>query len=88
MKQAGLRTYPYHLYVPSFGEWGFVLASLDGGYVPPTSLPTGLRYLTVAEVPRLFEFSADMQPVPVEPNRLNTQVLVRYYEQEWDRVNR
>jgi len=39
-------------------------------------------------VPRMFEFSADMQPVPVEANRLNTQVLVRYYEQEWDRVNR
>ena len=89
MKQARLRTYPYHLYVPSFGEWGFVLASLDdGSYAPPTTLPTGLRYLTVAEVPRMFEFSADMQPVPVEANRLNTQVLVRYYEQEWDRVNR
>jgi spermidine synthase len=89
MKQAHLRTYPYHLYVPSFGEWGFVLASLDdGSYTPPTTLPTGLRYLTVAEVPRMFEFSADMQPVPVEANRLNTQVLVRYYEQEWDRVNR
>jgi hypothetical protein len=29
-----------------------------------------------------------MQPVAVEANRLNTQVLVRYYEQEWDRVNR
>jgi spermidine synthase len=88
MHQAGLTTYPYHLYVPSFGEWGFVLASLDGGYAPPTTLPPGLRYLTVAEVPRMFEFSADMQPVAVEPNRLNTQILVRYYEQEWDRVNR
>jgi spermidine synthase len=85
--QARLRTYPYHLYVPSFGEWGFVLASF-GGYEPPTALPSGLRYLTLAEVPRLFEFSTDMQRVAVEPNRLNTQVLVRYYEEEWDRVNR
>jgi spermidine synthase len=88
MHQAGLTTYPYHLYVPSFGEWGFVLGSLEGDYAPPTTLPEHLRYLTVAEVPRMFEFSADMQPVAVEPNRLNTQVLVRYYEQEWDRVNR
>ena len=85
--QAGLTTYPYHLYVPSFGEWGFVLASF-GGYAPPTSLPSGLRYLTLTEVPRLFEFSTDMQRVAVEPNRLNTQVLVRYYEEEWDKVNR
>jgi spermidine synthase len=61
--RAGLATYPYHLYVPSFGEWGFVLATRDGSYTPPTTLPTGLRYLTLAEVPRLFEFSADMQRV-------------------------
>src|SRR5262249_44479099 len=26
LKQAGLRTWPYHVYVPSFGEWGFVLS--------------------------------------------------------------
>ena len=26
IKQAGYRTFPYHAYVPSFGEWGFVLA--------------------------------------------------------------
>lgn len=88
MRQAKLTTYPYHLYVPSFGEWGFVLASLDAGYTPPTTLPTGLRYLTVAEIPRMFAFAADMQPVAVEANRLNTQILVRYYEEEWDRVNR
>jgi spermidine synthase len=89
MRQARLRTFPYHLYVPSFGEWGFILAALDDGdYAPPTTLPAGLRYLTVAELPRMFEFPADMQSVPVEANRLNTQVLVRYYEQEWDRVNR
>jgi spermidine synthase len=88
MRQGGLRTFPYHLYVPSFGEWGFVLGSPEGSYTPPSQLPPGLRFLTVAEVPRLFEFPADMQPVSVEVNRLNTQVLVRYYEQEWDKINR
>ncbi len=34
-------------------------------------------------VGELFVFPVDMQPVPAEPNRLNDQVLVRYYEQEW-----
>ena len=29
-----------------------------------------------------------LQRVPVEANHLNTQVLVRYYEQEWDGINR
>lgn len=26
LKEAGLNTWPYHAYVPSFGDWGFILA--------------------------------------------------------------
>ncbi len=82
LQRAGLATRPYHLYVPSFGEWGFVLAG-PAPWTAPAALPGGLRYLTAAEVPRLFDFPLDMQPVPAEPNRLNDQALVRYYEDEW-----
>jgi spermidine synthase len=91
MQQAGLTTHPYHLYVPTFGEWGFVLASGSAGsvpYTPPTTLPAGLRYLTPREIPQLFAFATDMLPVPARANRLNDQVLVRYYEDEWSRINR
>jgi len=78
---------PYHVYVPAFGEWGFVI----GGRTPyrqPTTLPSDLRFLTLDTLPELFTFPPDMQRVPVEANHLNTQVLVRYYEQEWDGINR
>ena len=85
LKQAGLRTYPYHLYVPSFGEWGFVLAGLSP-YEPPARLPDGLRYLSAAALPALFQFPNDMTPVDAEPNRLNDQVLVRYYEHDWREI--
>jgi spermidine synthase len=88
LQQAGLSTNPYHLYVPSFGEWGFVLAGRGEKYRPPEALPAGLRYLTLRELPQLFTFSLDMLPVPAEPNRLNDQALVRYYEEEWSRINR
>ncbi len=87
LQGAGLRTYPYHVYVPSFGEWGFVIAG-TGGYAPPTTLPSSLRYLTVASLPSLFTFPVDMGAVAAEPNRLNDQVLVRYYEHEFDAINR
>jgi spermidine synthase len=87
LREAGLRTWPYHLYVPSFGEWGFVLAGRDD-YTPPDRLPSGLRYLTPGTVPHLFEFPADMRPVPVKANRLDDQVLVRYYSDEWERITR
>jgi spermidine synthase len=85
LKQAGLKTFPYHLYVPSFGEWGFALAGLNQ-YEPPERLPAHLRYLSVALVPQLFQFANDMLPVDAEPNRLNDQVLVRYYEHDWREI--
>ncbi len=87
LKLAGLRTYPYHVYVPSFGEWGYVIASRQP-YAAPDELPKGLRYLTPTGVAQAFTFPADMLPVPAEPNRLNDQVLVRYYAEEFDQINR
>ena len=86
LKQARLKTYPYHLYVPSFGEWGFVLAG-PNTYEPPIRLPERLRYLSVAAIPQLFQFPNDMLPVDAEPNRLNDQVLVRYYEHDWREIS-
>ena len=82
LKQAGWRTWPYHAYVPAFGEWGFVLAGQEQWRMPER-LPAGLRYLDMKTLPALFDFAPDMGPVAAEPNRLNDQSLVRYYEQEW-----
>jgi len=87
LKQAGFQTYPYHVYVPSFGEWGFVIAGF-GAYEPPRELPAGLRFLSLRNVADLFVFPNDMLPVTVEPNRLNDQILVRYYEREWKDIAR
>ncbi len=87
LKAAGFRVHPYHVYVPSFGEWGFVLAA-QGPYEPPARLPDGLRFLSAGNLPSLFEFPVDMQPVEAEANRLNNQVLVRYYEREWSALSR
>ena len=75
-------TYQYHVYVPSFGEWGFVLAG-QHPYEPPSQVPVGLRFLSARNLPEMFQFPNDMLPVDVEPNRLNDQVLVRYYDREW-----
>jgi spermidine synthase len=86
VKEAGLRVYPYHVYVPSFGEWGFVIASTHD-YARPTSLPAGLRFISVDGLPGLFQFPPDMAPVPMPPNHLNDQVLVRTYDQDWKDIS-
>lgn len=83
--EAGLETVPYHIYVPAFGDWGFVLAAprrLDWGRVRP--LP-GLRFLDAGMLGAMTTFSPDIGPIEVEPNRLETHALVRYYETGWGR---
>ncbi len=87
IESAGLVATPYHALVPSFGEWGFVIAGRRG-YAPPATYPVPTRFLTPATTPALFEFPADMARVDAEVNRLNNQVLVRYFEAEWRRVIR
>ena len=51
------------------------------------ALPEGLRYLDAETLPTLFVFPHDMSRVPAEVNKLNNQVLVHYYEDEWRRWN-
>ena len=85
VRSAGLEARPYHVYVPSFGEWGFVLAAA-GEWKSPSAYPPGLRFLTVAGTPALFAFPPDMDAVPVEINRLDNQILVHYYGAEWQRI--
>src|SRR5256884_292824 len=86
LKQSGLQTYPYHVYVPSFGEWGFVLGGTHD-YAPPKSLPPGLRFISVADLPALFQFPPDMAPLPMPANQLNSQILVRTYENDWKDIS-
>ena len=46
----------------------------------------GLRFLTAETFPHLFEFPADMGPLPSDVNRLDNQILVRIYDEEWRKL--
>jgi spermidine synthase len=80
----GLNVTPYHVYLPSFGEWGYVIGSRIKFRMPEHFLP-GLRFITPESAAAMTEFPPDMGPVDSEINRLNNQVLVRYFEEEWSR---
>ncbi len=81
---AGLLTTPYHAYVPSFGEWGFIIGTLKP-YQRPQHYPQGLRYVSVETVNEMFHFPADMAKVDTKIQRLDDQVLVRYFDEEWSK---
>jgi spermidine synthase len=82
LEAAGFSTIPYHAYVPSFGEWGFVLAAL-APLAPGENYPSGLRFLSGATFAAMRSFPPDMDRVPTEINRLDSQALVRYFDKEW-----
>ncbi len=87
VEAVGLNATPYHAHVPSFGEWGFVIAARRP-YAMPRALPEGLRFLALDGLPALFQFPPDMARVPAEANRLSTQGLVHSFEEEWGKVQR
>jgi spermidine synthase len=85
VEAVGLNATPYHAHVPSFGEWGFVIAS-HRPLRAPDRLPDGLRFLTRDGWDALFQFPPDMARSEELPNRLSDQRLVHLYEEDWGRV--
>ena len=81
----GLWTLPYHSFVPSFGEWGFMLAAPRELGAENLPLPEGLRYLNADEWQAARLFAGDIARVEVEANTLQTHALVGYYLDGWDR---
>lgn len=82
MEAAGFVVRPYQTTVPSFGVWGFALARLRP-FAVPAAIRLPMRYLDAPTLATMFVISPDMASVPVEINRLDNQMLVRYYEEEW-----
>ncbi len=79
---------PYHVYVPSFGEWGFMLASAQGSpLIPqvPLRQVSNLKFYDF-KLGSLSNFPADMIKKEVEINRLDNQILVRYFDEEWSKI--
>lgn len=74
---------PLRTYVPSFGEWGFVIGTPEK---PPEvsvdeSLP--LRYLTPGVLQAALVFDPDIAQVETAVNTLDNPVLVQAYEKGW-----
>lgn len=90
---------PMNVYLPTFGMWGFNLATNYGFPDGTDSLSVVVnkskqflnanaarlqnRFLTPEVADKLFLFEKDMLVEEVEPNMLNDQKLVQYYEGSW-----
>ncbi len=74
---AGLGVTPYHVHVPSFGDWGFTLAQA-GGPPPLTLSPRApeLRFLDDAVLAAAAVFPRDRPPLDPEPSTLDRPLIV------------
>ncbi len=85
LASVGFRTFPYHNTVPSFGEWGYISASLNDSFNFNKPLLPHTKFLNEGTLKSMFIFPNDMlvkESLPV--NKLNNQSLVDIFEKEWD----
>ncbi len=84
IKNAGLAPIPYHAKVPSFGNWGFVVAAKHPLNVSRLAVSVPTRYLNAEIVQGLFAFDERLQPesrnYPV--STIHNPVVLRTYLSE------
>jgi len=85
ISDAGLRTTPYHTYIPSFGEWGFVLSTHIRLETKPIEPSLKLQYIDDATLTKSRVFAIDIAKVEIQSNRLSSHKLLYYYEEGWRR---
>ncbi len=86
LQSVGFHTVPYHNYVPSFGEWGYIMAMNMPVYKVPEHYLPGLRFMSKETLEQMLYFPKDMARIQGQVNRLNNQVLVKYFDEEWSNV--
>ncbi|QSS99230.1 polyamine aminopropyltransferase [Pontibacillus sp. ALD_SL1] len=83
----GLHTKNLHIDVPSFGNWGFVLASRTPTRMDQLSIKAPTRYLTQDMLEALTVFGKDedreIEGIELKPNTLIDPHLIEKYEQAW-----
>ncbi|ORA09369.1 polyamine aminopropyltransferase [Mycobacterium arosiense] len=86
IRAAGYAVTPYHVHVPTFGDWGFALAQ-RAGTAPAPRVPANappLRFLNQQVLDAAGVFSGDIGPRPVEPSTLDNPRIVEDMRHGYD----
>ncbi|MBM7676893.1 polyamine aminopropyltransferase [Gracilibacillus alcaliphilus] len=80
----GMKVENLHVDIPSFGNWGFILASREEINLPAIEVET--EYLTAGVLESLTQFGKDEgdPPEELEENTLINPILIQLYEKEWE----
>jgi len=78
--------YPFHVVVPSFGNWGFIMAAKMHLKLKYNDL-IETKFLERDMLKHMFYFPKDTRGVNVLPNNLDQPVLMEYYLEHWRSLN-
>ena len=86
IEAAGYAVTPYHVYVPTFGDWGFALARRGDTPPRPTIPPNApsLRFLSQSVLDAATVFPADVRPRNLEPSTLEHPRVVEDMRHGYD----
>jgi len=76
-------TYPYHVHIPAFGNWGFIMAKRNPDFNKHFRKDIELKSLEDASFDQLFYFPKDIRVFDVEINQLDRPILLEYYLEHW-----
>jgi len=85
LEESDFQTLPYHTYIPSFGEWGFVLASKLSLPLDNLKPVKALRYLNTKTMKNMQYFDKNIAKTDVDSNKLSNHKLIYYYDEGWEK---
>lgn len=84
MEDSGLKnTFPYHVNVPSFGNWGFIMHTADDRLRTTFRQDIELKYLEAGILSHLLYFPPDKRVNDIKSNNLDQPILLDYYLEHW-----
>jgi spermidine synthase len=85
IEKAGFNVKAIHTLVPSFGDWGFVLASNEIFDINRCKVKVPVKYLNEETIKGLFVFSEDMKWRETQINTLDNSIITYYYNEDWSK---
>ena len=83
IKAASMNPYPYHIYVPSFGDWGFVMGTRIDVSIDSIKITVPTTYLDANTAQKLFIFPKDLITTTPKVSTLDKPVIINYYLDGW-----
>ncbi len=76
----------YHTYIPSFGDWGFTIATNEPFISEKINIDNqNLQYLSTEQARNSFDMPKDIAIATTKINTLDNPIILDYYLKDWNK---